>query len=54
MSTTNMMFSIERARGELGYTPRPTRKAMADSVRWFVENGYLSPARRKRITLPAL
>jgi dihydroflavonol-4-reductase len=51
MSTTNMMFSIERAREELGYVPRPTAQAVADSVRWFVENGYVTPKRRERITL---
>jgi dihydroflavonol-4-reductase len=51
MSTTNMMFSTERARAELGYSPRPTELAIADSVRWFVENGYVAPGRRKRISL---
>jgi dihydroflavonol-4-reductase len=51
MSTTNMLFSTERARSELSYEPRPTSEAIADSVRWFVENGYVTPKRRERITL---
>lgn len=51
MSTTNMLFSTQRAREELGYAPRPTVQAVADSVRWFVENGYVTPKRRERMTL---
>jgi dihydroflavonol-4-reductase len=51
MSTTNMMFSTVRAREELGYAPRPTAQAVADSVRWFVDNGYVTPKRRERMTL---
>ena len=41
MSTTNMMFSDRRAREELGYSPRPASEAIADSIRWFTENGYV-------------
>jgi dihydroflavonol-4-reductase len=51
MSTTNMMFSVARARGELGYAPRPAVDAIADSARWFVENGYLPAKRLNRINL---
>ena len=51
MSTTNMMFSDQRAREELGYDPRPAAQAIADSARWFVENGYVSPRRLARISL---
>ncbi|HVA07164.1 MAG TPA: NAD-dependent epimerase/dehydratase family protein, partial [Acidimicrobiales bacterium] len=51
MSTTNMMFSDARARTELGYRPRPASEAIADSARWFVENGYVVPKRRGRITI---
>ena len=36
-----MMFSDQRAREELGYDPRPASQAIADSARWFVENGYV-------------
>jgi dihydroflavonol-4-reductase len=55
MSTTNMIFDDSRARRELGYTSRPATDAMADSARWFVDHGYVSPARRSRLawtTLP--
>jgi dihydroflavonol-4-reductase len=51
MSTTNMMFSDQRAREELGYDPRPASQAIADSARWFVENGYVSAKRLGRISL---
>ncbi len=53
MSTTNMMFNDQRARGELGHSPRPASEAFVDSARWFVENGYVSPKRVARITFPA-
>lgn len=48
MSTTNMMFSDQRARDEIGHSPRPASEAIADSVRWFVENGYVTPKRALR------
>jgi dihydroflavonol-4-reductase len=51
MSTTNMMFSDQRARSELGYAPRPAALAIADSARWFVENGYVEPKRLAKISL---
>jgi dihydroflavonol-4-reductase len=50
MSTTNMMFSDQRARSELGYAPRPAAQAIADSARWFVENGYVDAKRLGRIS----
>lgn len=50
MSTTNMMFSDQRARDELGYAPRPSIAAIEESARWFVENGYVTPKRRGRIS----
>ena len=53
MSTTNMMFSDQRARSELGYLPRPAAQAIADSARWFVENGYVDAKRLGRISLSA-
>jgi len=52
MSTTNMIFDDSRARRELGYTSRPAVDAIAGSARWFVDNGYVNPSRRARITLP--
>jgi dihydroflavonol-4-reductase len=41
MSTTRMAFDDTRARTELGYRPRPARHALADSARWFLDNGYV-------------
>src|SRR5665213_2806066 len=49
MSTTNMMFSDQRARDELGHSPRPASEALIDSARWFVENGYVNEKRGQRI-----
>jgi dihydroflavonol-4-reductase len=54
MSTTNMMFSDQRARDELGYSPRPATMAIADSARWFVENGYVNAKRAGRIRFAAV
>lgn len=55
MSTTAMIFDDTRAREELGYVSRPARDAVEDSVRWFVDNGYVVPARRRRLVLaPAM
>jgi dihydroflavonol-4-reductase len=51
MSTTNMMFSDQRAREELGYDPRPAPVAIAESARWFVENGYVAAKKLARISL---
>jgi dihydroflavonol-4-reductase len=51
MSTTNMMFTDQRARDELGYAPRPASEAIADSARWFVRNGYVKQKRLSRITI---
>jgi dihydroflavonol-4-reductase len=49
MSTTRMIFSDARARTEIGYTSRPAREAIAESARWFADNGYVSPGRRGAI-----
>jgi dihydroflavonol-4-reductase len=51
MSTTNMMFDDQRARDELGYAPRPSAAAIFASAQWFVENGYVKPARVSQIRL---
>ena len=53
MSTTNMLFNDQRARDELGHSPRPASEAFVDSARWFVENGYVSPKRAARIRFPS-
>jgi dihydroflavonol-4-reductase len=50
MSATNMIFDDRRARGELGHASRPAVEAIESSARWFVENGYVSPARRAKVT----
>lgn len=41
MSKKLMFFSCEKARRELGYSPRPARQALEDAVRWFRDNGYI-------------
>jgi dihydroflavonol-4-reductase len=53
MSREHMVFDDARARLELGYTSRPALDAIADSARWFVDNGYVRPERVARITWPA-
>src|SRR5512132_2151295 len=39
MSRKAMYFSSEKARRELGYTPRPAVEALRDEVEWFYEHG---------------
>jgi len=39
---SNRSISHERASRDLGYRPRPFRETIADTLRWFRENGYLS------------
>ena len=40
MARKHMYFSSDRARRELGYSPRPAAEALADAVAWFRDNGY--------------
>jgi dihydroflavonol-4-reductase len=49
MATTQMIFSDDRARQELGYTSRPSREALVRSARWFAFHGYVVPERLARI-----
>lgn len=42
-----------KAERELGYKHRSARQALARSVLWFLENGYVSEEDRKRIRLDA-
>ncbi len=35
MSKTFMFFSSEKARQDIGYSPRPGREALADAVEWL-------------------
>ena len=39
---SNRNICHEKATRELGYNPRPFRETIADTLRWFQENGYLS------------
>ncbi len=41
LSKKHMFFSIEKARRELDYVPRPAVEALSDAVDWFCRNGYL-------------
>jgi dihydroflavonol-4-reductase len=41
LAKKRMFFSIDKARKELGYHPRPVREALKDAVDWFSEAGYL-------------
>jgi len=41
--------SIDKARRELGYAPRPARAVLADAVRFFASEGYCKPAVAERI-----
>ncbi len=41
--------SIEKARRELGYAPRPARAVLADAVRFFASEGYCKPDVANRI-----
>ena len=50
MSTTHMAFDTTRAREELGLAPRPAAEALADSARWFIDQGRVAPARRTKVT----
>jgi dihydroflavonol-4-reductase len=38
---SNRHISHERGSRELGYQPRPFRETLADTLRWFEENGQL-------------
>jgi len=40
LSKKYMYFSIEKARRELSYNPRPVEQALKDAVEWFRANGY--------------
>ncbi len=51
MSTTNMMFSDQRARDELGYSPRPATEALIDSAQWFADNGYVKARRLSQMKM---
>ena len=37
---SNSLVSSNKARAELGFSPRPVRESIADAVKWFKENRY--------------
>jgi dihydroflavonol-4-reductase len=41
MSRKLMYFSSEKARRELGYSPRPAVEGLREQIEWFSQNGYL-------------
>ena len=41
MSKKKMFFSIEKAKRELRYNPRPADEAIKDSIDWFRQKGYI-------------
>jgi dihydroflavonol-4-reductase len=51
MSRKLMYFSTEKARRELGYSPRPAIEALRDEIEWFYKHGYLGPTTSKKIPL---
>jgi dihydroflavonol-4-reductase len=48
MSRKPMYFSIEKARRELGYSPRPAVEALRDEIEWFYKHGYVVQKRIKK------
>jgi dihydroflavonol-4-reductase len=48
MSRKLMYFSIDKARRELGYSPRPAVEALRDEIEWFYKHGYLARNRVKK------
>jgi dihydroflavonol-4-reductase len=48
MARKLMYFSSEKARRELGYSPRPAVEALRDEVEWFCEHGYVDQRKIKK------
>ena len=47
----HMMFvNAKRAQKELGFKPGSVAAALERAVRWYADNGYVSPHRAKKIT----
>jgi dihydroflavonol-4-reductase len=49
MATTRMAYDDSRARSELGYTTGTARTALRRAAAWYVEHGFVKPARVERI-----
>lgn len=41
--SSNSVISFEKARRELGYSPRPLSATIADTIRWLIQNKSLLP-----------
>ena len=50
MARKLMYFSIEKARRELGYSPRPALGAFRDEIEWFYEHGYVRQKKREKFS----
>ena len=48
---SNVWVTSEKAETELGYRHRSAREALARSVRWFLDNGYVSEQAAGRVRL---
>ncbi|HKY39572.1 MAG TPA: NAD-dependent epimerase/dehydratase family protein [Polyangiaceae bacterium] len=48
---SSVWVTSEKAETELGYTHRSAREALARSVRWFLDNGYVSEQAASRVRL---
>src|SRR6478609_63322 len=48
---SNVWVTSEKAETELGYTHRSAREALARSVRWFLDHGYVSEQAASRVRL---
>ncbi|MDD4493185.1 MAG: NAD-dependent epimerase/dehydratase family protein [Eubacteriales bacterium] len=45
---SNSSFSIEKAKRELGYTVRPFKETISDTLKWLREEGYIKVKKRFR------
>jgi dihydroflavonol-4-reductase len=48
---SNVWVTSAKAEADLGYTHRSAREALARSVRWFLDNGYVSEQAASRVRL---
>jgi len=46
---SNRLVSHEKATREIGYTPRPFRETISDTLQWFAENGYIHRQSNRKI-----
>lgn len=48
-----MFVNFSRAQRELGFAASPVRGALQRAVDWYIENGYVSPRRVRKMARPA-